>query len=101
MLRGLSRPESLLERSTSTARQYFDFVTSDFLRLGERHYQLRHAGIPLLGAPTYMSLVEGFVEAALGLAGATAINQSWDKPEPAGKVHCVSIVTLRREISWR
>jgi hypothetical protein len=101
LLLKFTAPESLLERSTNTARQYFDFVTSSFTRLGERHYRLSHTGIPSLAAPTYMSIVEGFVETGLGLAGAKEVRQRWDKPEPAGTKHGVAVVRLQRDIEWR
>jgi hypothetical protein len=101
LLLKFTTPESLLERSTNTARQYFDFVRSDFLRLGECRYRLTHAGIPAFAAPTYMSIVEGFIETGLRLAGAKDVRQHWDKPTPTGTAHGVPIVTLQREISWR
>jgi hypothetical protein len=97
----LTSPESLLERSTNTARQYFDFVRSDFTRLAERQYRLQHVGIPAAAAATYMSLVEGFIDAGLGLAGARDVRQVWDKAVPAGTAHGVPIVKLQREITWR
>src|SRR5205814_3807072 len=101
LLLKFTAPESLLERSTNMARQYFDFVKSDFVKLGERRYRLSHVGIPAIAAPTYMSIVEGFVESGLGLAGAKDVRQRWAPSQPAGTKHGVPIVRLEREIEWR
>jgi hypothetical protein len=96
----LTSPESMLERTTHTARQYFDFVTSEVERQEPQVYRLRHSGIPAFSAPVYMSLVEGFVETALGMAGAREVRQRWEKPVPTGTVHGVPVVRLEREIRW-
>jgi hypothetical protein len=100
LLLKFTSPETLLERSTNTARQYFDFVKSDYAKLDARRYRLTHAGVPAVAAPLYMSIVEGFVEAGLGLAGARDVRQRWQKPSPSGTAHGVPIVQLEREISW-
>jgi hypothetical protein len=101
LLLKLSSPESLLERSTHTARQYFDFVTSEFEKLGPREYRLRHRGVPALAAPFYMSITEGFVDMGLGMAGARDVRQRWERPAPIGTAHGVPIVQLQRDIAWR
>jgi hypothetical protein len=100
LLLKITTPESLLERSTHTARQYFDFVKSDFTRVDPRVYRLTHSGIPQVAATTYMNIVEGFVDAGLALAGAKEVRQRWERPQPLGIVSGVEIVRLEREIRW-
>jgi hypothetical protein len=101
LLLKFTSPESLLERSTHTARQYFDFVLSEFELVGPKCYRLRHSGIPAVLAPLYMSLVEGYVDIGLEMAGARDVRQHWDKPEAMGMAHGVAVQRLAREIRWR
>jgi hypothetical protein len=101
LLLRLTSPETLLERSTQIGRQYFDFVKTDFARLGPRHYRLRHAGIPDTVAPMYMTMVEAFVDIGLAHAGAKEVRQRWENPEPMGMMHGLPVVRLQREITWR
>jgi hypothetical protein len=101
LLLKFTAPETLLERSTATARQYFDFVTSEFEHLAPRHYRLRHTGVPTFAAPLYQSIVEGFVDIGMTMAGARDVSQHWDRAEPAGSAHGVPIVRLTRQVRWR
>jgi hypothetical protein len=101
LLLKLSSPESLLERSTNTARQYFDFVHSSCERVEPRHYRLRHVGVPMVAAPLYQSIVEGFIESGLTMAGAHDIVQRWDRVETSGSAHGVPIARLTRQVRWR
>jgi hypothetical protein len=94
-------PETLLERSTITAKQYFDFVKSEYEKTGPQAARLRHTGVPALAASVYMNITEGFVETGLGMAGAKDVRQRWEKPASAGTAHGVPIVQLCRDISWR
>jgi hypothetical protein len=101
LLLKFTSPEALLERSTNTARQYFDFVLSEYEKLGPSHYRLRHSGIPAIALHVYESITEGFVDAGLAMAGAKDIRQHWEKPIPMGTAHGVPIVQLVRDIRWR
>jgi hypothetical protein len=101
VLMHFTSPESLLERSANTAKQYFDFVLTECEALGPQHYRLRHSGIPAMLVPIYKSLVEGYVDFGLMMAGAKDVRQRWEVAAEMGSRHGLPVQRLQREVRWR
>jgi hypothetical protein len=96
----LATAEMIVERVPLLATRYFDFVTIEQKKVGERSYTAVVKGVPATLATLYMSITEPFLSVAMELAGARNIRFQWDSPEPHGTRAGVGLVRLRRQLRW-
>jgi hypothetical protein len=96
----LSTPEMVMRRLPRAASQYFDFGPADVAFYGSRHAVTVHSGIPEPLVPFIATTTEGFVAAALEMAGAGRVNvrcvDTEGGPERAG----IATFKVRLEATW-
>ncbi len=96
----LASPELVVSRLPRAATQYFDFGACDVetLRPGVAHATLR--GVPQSLVPLVAATTEGFVGAALEIAGARTVNvRCIDTPRDAAR-DAIATMLVRLEIAW-
>jgi hypothetical protein len=101
MLLKLVSPNLVMERAPAVAKQYFNFVTATVEKVAPKSYRSTAHGIPEVVAQFYMLSTEAFLARALMLAGAVQPLHKWLPLLPEGTKEGMSIVALRREVSWK
>jgi hypothetical protein len=96
----LASPKMVAERLPRLMMQYFNFGRSEGRATGTRAYEVTGRGIPEPVAAWLITVIEGFVPAAMHLAGARSIAARHDSIEPDGEAHGVPLVRSCLHLTW-
>lgn len=96
----LASPRMVAERLPRLMMQYFNFGRAEGTSTGDKSYEVVGRGIPEPVVVWLSTVIEGFVPAAMQLAGARAIVARTDPPEPDGSAHGIPLVRSRLALTW-
>ena len=96
----LSSPEMVVSRLARAATQYFDFGACDVKLTRPKHAEAAMAGVPRSLVPLVAATTEGFVGAALEMAGGTDVYVRCVDTPRDGARDGIPTMVVRLEIAW-
>ncbi len=96
----LASPKMVAVRLPRLMMQYFNFGRAEGQATGEKSFEVIGRAIPEPVCAWFVTVIEGFVPAAMQHAGARSIVARTDPPEPDGFAHGVPLVRSRLALTW-
>jgi hypothetical protein len=96
----LTSPETVVSRLARAATQYFDFGACDVRTTRPGHAEASLAGVPRSLVPLVAATTEGFVCAALEMAGGKDVNARCVDTPRDGAREGIPTMVVRLEIAW-
>jgi hypothetical protein len=96
----LASPELLVSRLPRAATMYFDFGGAEVKTMRPRHHHVYQTGVPSTLVPLLAATTEGFVAAALEMAGARRPQVRCIATPKDGDRAGLPTMTLCLEITW-
>jgi hypothetical protein len=96
----LASPEVLVSRLPRAATTYFDFGESEVKTLRPRHVLTYQSGVPAMLVPLVAATTEGFVAAALEMAGARRPQVRCIATPKDGDRAGLATMTVCLEVTW-
>jgi hypothetical protein len=96
----LSSPEEVCHRLPKAASHYFDFGPADARLVAPRRVVSEQRGVPVTLVPLIAATTEGFVQAALEMAGAERVSVRCKSTVNDGEKSGVATMTITLEGAW-
>jgi len=100
LLGKLPSPLAVCRRFASMGKQMWDFIDIEIVREEERKVEACASGLPQVLAPWWLRASECYTNVVLKASGAKNGRVLWQRPQPAGSAHGITLVRVPSVTAW-